>query len=404
MQKIALNGLKIADFTWSAAGPVATKYLADYGATVVKIESSLQPDFLRTSRPFKDNKAGLDRAGFFVYKNSNKLSFALNLHLPKGIEVARRLAAWGDVVCESFRPGVMESMGLSYEELRSINPDIIMFRSSAQGQTGPGARQPLFGMQLTAVAGFTTLTGWPDRDPSPPFGAYTDMVAPRFGALAIMSALVKRAKTGKGTCIDLSQLEASLQFLLPAIVDYAANGNVMKRTGNRCDSAAPHGVYRCAGEDVWVAISVFSDEQWHAFCGALLHPEWPQDTRFKELDDRKRNEDELDSVIDSVTALMPVQEIVHRMLAAGVPASPVNNGKTVLEDQQLKARNYFWFMEHPEIGLMPHAGEAAQMSQTPARPFRPAPCLGEHTELVCREFLRMSDEEFLELSQQGVFE
>ena len=229
MSEEAFHGLKIADFTWAAAGPLGTKYFADHGALVVRVESSKRPCPVRLSAPYKDGVPGINRSGYYAFYNTNKYSLALDLTSPKAIEVAKRLIAWADVVVESFTPGTMERLGLGYEELRKIKPDIIMLRCCAQGQTGPDARHPSFGFQLVGLSGFTNLTGWPDLSPQQPWGAYTDLIAPRFAASALLAALIYRSKTGRGQCLDLSQFEASLHFLAPVILEYLVGHAIASR-------------------------------------------------------------------------------------------------------------------------------------------------------------------------------
>jgi len=226
-----LKGIKVADFTWVVVGPLTTRYFGAFGATVVKVESMQRPGLLRTSRPFKDNSPGVDRSGYFAFLNANKYSMAIDLNVLTGREIAKRLAAWSDVVVENFVPGLMEKWGLGYDDLREIKPDIIMLRTSNQGQTGPRARQPGLGPHLVGLSGLSYYSGWPDREPIG-FGlAYTDMITPRFAAASLMAALEYRRRTGKGLLLDVSQLETALHFLAPQILDYSANGRIGGRSG-----------------------------------------------------------------------------------------------------------------------------------------------------------------------------
>lgn len=398
------DGIKVADFTRFGVGPLTTMYLAYYGATVVRIESRMRPDGLRTSPPFKDGKPGIDRSGYFAYFNANKYSIAINLREPKGIETARKLVAWADVVAENYAPGVMERLGLSYEDLKKIKPDIIMLRTSNQGITGPHARQPAFGHHLVGLCGFSHLTGWPDGEPQALGIAYTDILTPRLGAAALVLALDYHRKTGKGQLLDVSQLETSAQFLAPVILDFTVNGRVAKRAGNSCAYAAPHGVYPCLGTDRWCAISVFTDEEWYCFCRVIGNPPWTRHARFTTLSARKANEAELDRLVGEWTVKVPPEEVMRIMQAAGVPAGVVENAEDILQDPQLKQRQAIWMLEHKVIGTAVHPGETFHLSQTPAVPKMSAPCLGEHTEYVCKELLKMSDEEFDELLVTGIFE
>lgn len=399
----SLEGVKVADFTWAGAGPVATKYLADAGATVVKIESATRPDVLRTSGPYKDDIPGLNRCLYFALYNANKYSLSLDLNNHRGIEVAKKLVMWADIVSDSFRPGQMEKWGMGYDELRKIKPEIIMFQSSIQGQTGPNFQLPGTGNQLTGLAGFTYLTGWPDREAVQPFGGYSDFIACRFGAVAILGALEYRERTGRGQHIDLSQFEASCTFLAPEILDYTVNRRIDKRRGNHSPYMSPHGVYKCKGEDRWCAISVSCGEEWEAFCQVLGRAELVQDPKFATLVERKRHENELDREIGKSTQNWIAEELMRNMQEAGVASAVVQNTKDVYLDPNLKSRGYFWSLDNSEIGKATHLGRPYVMSKTSPKQLRAFPCLGEHSEFVCREFLGMSNEEFVKLVQDGAF-
>lgn len=400
----ALQGIKIADFTWVAAGPLTTIYLAQCGATVVKVESATRVDGQRTFPPNKDGIAGMNRSLEFSLDNAGKYGMTINLNHPKGLDVAKRLIVWADVVAENYRPGTMERWGLGYEDLKKINPSIIMFRSSAQGQTGPHADMGTTGITLQSLTGFTFLTGWPDQDPSPPWGAYTDLTVPALGATMLVAALDYRARTGQGQCLDLSQYEASLQYLAPAVLDYVVNGRCASRMGNSCHYAAPHGVYRCAGDDRWCTIAVFSDEEWKAFCKAIKQPDWSKNPRFATLVDRKANEEELNRLIEEWTINHTAEEVMVLMQESGISAGVVENAADLVKDPQLKKRAVFQPLDHDEIGQVLHRGAAFKLSRTPWKLEMPGPCLGQHTEYVCREFLNMSDQEFVDLLNSGAFE
>ncbi|MDO8491721.1 MAG: CoA transferase, partial [Dehalococcoidia bacterium] len=251
MTKQALEGVKVIDLTWVLVGPTTSMYLADYGATVVHVESSIWMDILRQGPPFKDGVVGLNRSGWFNNYNRNKLGMTLNLKHPQGVEVFKKMVAWADVVVENFAAGVMVRMGLGYQDLARIKPDIIMLSTCMQGQTGPHATHPGYGVQMASLAGISQFMGWPDREPAIIYGAYTDSIVPRFAASAIVAALDYRRRTGKGQHLDLSQFETSLSFVAPAILDYTVNEKEGQRMGNRCVYAAPHGAYPCRGHDRW---------------------------------------------------------------------------------------------------------------------------------------------------------
>lgn len=400
----AFEGVNVLDFSRAVAGPMTTKYLADHGATVIRIESASATDITRVSAPYKDHVSGLNRSGYYNFWNANKYSLGLNLAKSKGVALAKRLVPWADVVVENFSPGVMERLGLDYETLRSIKPDIIMYRSSNQGETGPHAQVAGYGAHLSSLVGFSSLTGWPDRAPAQPFGGYTDVISPPLGAAALIAALDYRRKTGKGQMLDVSQWEAALQFLAPSVLDYVVNGRETERTGNRSPHAAPHGVYRCKGQDRWCAISVFTDEEWEQFCRVIGDPGLAQDPRFETLLARKRNEDDLDRIVEDWTLNMEPAEVAAALQEAGVAAGMVSNGQDLYEDRQLRHRGYYWMLNHAEVGVCAHLGMPFVLSETPARPRMASPCLGVHTECICAGILGMSDAEFVEMVGEGVLE
>ena len=399
------SGIKIASFCWAVVGPLTMKYFADYGATVIRVETNKRPCTMRISAPYKDDKPGLDRSGYFNHFNANIFSLALNMDHPGALEVAKRLVAEADVVMENFTPGVMERWGLGYEELKRVKPDIIMLRQSGFGSWGPYAQQPAFGMILAAMAGLPNFIGWPDRGPLPVgVSAYTDCISPRFAAAALIAALDYRNKTGSGQLLDLSQFETTLYFIIPAILEYISSGREPSRIGNSCPYAVPHGVYPCKGDDRWCTIAVFSDEQWANLCKAIGRTECQEEPRFNTLLNRKKNEGEINELISGWTINFTPEEVMAQMQSAGVPAGVVKNAADIYDDPQLRQRNLFWALNHPDMGLFTHLGQGFELSKTPARAYMPSPRLGEHTEYVCTKILGMTDQEFVELVGAGVFD
>ncbi|MFC1864328.1 CaiB/BaiF CoA transferase family protein [Chloroflexota bacterium] len=400
MREKVLEGVKVADFTQVFAGPLTTKALADYGALVIKIESKVRPDGERASRPMKDNIAGWNRGGMFNQYNTGKLDVNINITHPKGLEIAKKFVAWADVVVENFAGGVMKRLGLGYEELKKVKPDIIMVSSCMQGQTGPFSSQPGLGGQLTALSGLSHIAGWPDREP-PYIGVYTDFIAPHFHVLAIVSALLYRRRTGKGQYLDLSQYENSVHFVAPILLDYTINRRVASRMGNRYSYAAPHGAYRCRGNERWCAIAVFTDEEWKNFCKVIGNPTWTKDPKFATLLARKENEDELERLVEEWTINHSAEEVMTMMQAVGVAAGVVQNGEDLLEhDPQLKHRHFYWEVEHPEVGSYRAPSHSSILSKSPCE-VRRAPLMGEHTEYALKEILGMSDEEVADLVVEG---
>ncbi len=404
-RKGVFSGLKILSFSWAVVGPLTMKFFADHGATVIRIETSLRPCTMRSSAPYKDNKPGLNRGGYFTYYNANILSFAINMNHPKAAPVARRLVEWCDVFMENYTPGVIEKWGLDYESLKKIKPDIIMLRQSGYGSWGPYKNLPAFGMVLVPIAGLPNFIGWPDKEPLPVgVSAYTDCISPRFASAALIAALDHRNKTGKGQLIDVSQFEAAISFILPGLLEYVASGKEPARIGNSSPYAAPHGVYPCKGEDRWCTIAVTTEEEWRAFCREIGKPEYAKDPQFDSLANRKKNEEELNRLVSEWTQNQTAEEVMARLQKAGVAAGVVENSADLLHDPQLNKRNIFWKMNHTEMGEFTHLGQSFQLSKTPAKAYSPAPLLGEHTEQICTEMLGMSDEEFISLMQEGVFE
>jgi crotonobetainyl-CoA:carnitine CoA-transferase CaiB-like acyl-CoA transferase len=399
-----LEDIKIADFTWVVAGPLCVRYLADYGAQVIHVETGTRLDPIRYTPPYKDDIPGTNRSGYFHNYNSNKYGITLNLQHPKALELAKRLILWADIVAENFNPGVMKRLRLSYEEVKEIKPDIIMISLGSKGQTGPHAHLPAFGAHLAAVSGFTAITGWPDRDPPVIFGAYTDSIAGRFGAATLLAALDYRRRTGKGQYIDLSQSEAGIEFLTPPLLDYDVNGRILERNGNRHPSAAPHGAYSCKGEDRWCAIAVFTDKEWEAMRQVMGSPPWAEDDKFATLLNRKSNEEELDSLIEQWTINYSAEEVMNRLQQAGISAGVVETAEDLHSDPQLKYRHHFWVLEHQEIGESTYDSMGSQLSKTPTELHKAAHTLGEDNYYVYTQALGLSDGKFVELLEEGVFD
>lgn len=399
----AFKGLKVVDFTWHIVGPRFTRYLADHGATVVKIEAPEFFDGSRLNPPYKDNIVDVNRSGYMALYNSNKYGMTIDLNKAEGVALVKRLIEWADILVQSYRPGLMKRWGLDYDSVKDLNPRLIYINTSMLGQFGPRHLYAAYGHHGVAIAGFDDITGWPDRMPNGAFWAYTDHVAPQFLATAVVTALLERRRTGKGQCIDQSQVESALQFLAPALLDYAVNGRIASRDGNRDPYAAPHGAYRCAGKDRWCVIAVFTNEEWQAFCHAIGQPKLIEDKRFATLKLRKENEDELDRLVEEWTSNLPPEMVMSMLQQAGVAAGVVETAEDMHHDPQFKHRNHFLTFDHPVMGAHPVNALPPKLSKSPAKQYRPVPCLGEHNAYVCTEILGMSDEEFVGLLQAGVF-
>ena len=401
-----LEGINVLDFCWVVAGPMATKYLAEYGATVVRVESSKRPETLRKAAPFKDGISGLNRSGYFANNNPNKYGVSIDMRHPRAKDLVLHMASWADLVTENFTPGTMESWGLGYQQLKEANPRVLMFSTSMMGRGGPLERQPGFGPVLSSLAGLTYLTGWPDRDPVNPYGAYTDFIGPRFAVASILAALDYRRRTGKGIHLDMSQLETSLHFSSPVLLDWAINARERMRMGNRDPVAAPHGAYPCKGDDRWIAIACFTDEQWNGL-RRLMDPSgrgWPYADEFSNLLGRKSSEDELERRIGEWTRQWNARELMETLQRSGVPAGMVNDPRDLFEDAQLEHRGHFRYLDHPEIGPYASEGSEFKLSLTPGELDRPAPLLGQHTEYVLKEIIGVPDDEYRSLYAEGVLE
>ncbi len=400
-----LRHIRVLDLTWYATGPIGTKYLADHGAEVLKVESALRPDGLRQAPPWQGSYEDLNTSQFFANYNTSKRSLSLNLATPEARQVIKRLVReWADVVVESFTPGTMAKWGLDYRVLRQLKPNLIMLSTCMQGQTGPHAHYAGFGNMLASLCGFYHVTGYPDSGPMPVYGAYTDFVACRFVGLALLAALHYRRRTGEGQYIDLSQYEASLHMLAPVLLDYSANGNLGERQGNRRATAAPHGVYRCKGEDRWCAIAVTTEEEWQAFCSVLGHPAWTRRRRFATMAARLQHVKQLDHRVESWTRTLPSLSVMTLLQEAGVPAGVVQNGADIYRDPQLHHRGFFVDLEHARMGWVLYEGHQFHLSANPGALWSPAPLLGEHTHTVLRELLRLPAAEIAQMEARGVFD
>jgi crotonobetainyl-CoA:carnitine CoA-transferase CaiB-like acyl-CoA transferase len=398
---LPVAGVKIADFSWIGVGPITAKYFADHGATVVHVETEHPADRLRLVGPFKDNVAGVNRCQFFASFNTSKLSLAVNLKRREGLEVAKRLLRWADVCLDSFAAGTMADLGLGYEAARALNPSIIMASTCLLGQTGPAATLAGYGYHAAAICGFYEITGWNDRPPAGPFNAYTDTIAPRFLGATLMAALDHRRRTGEGQYLDQAQMESSLYFLAPEILDHQVSGRMPRRSGNDSPTGAPHDAYPCAGNDEWCVIAVETDAQWRALCAALGDPPWAASAELDTAAGRLARRERIDAELAEFTRSHEPRALMERLQAAGVPAGMVQRSSDHLEDPQLRHRRFYRPLIHPEMGEVPYEGHQFQIAGYDNGPRSPAPCLGEHSITVLQEILGYSDEELAELAASG---
>jgi crotonobetainyl-CoA:carnitine CoA-transferase CaiB-like acyl-CoA transferase len=412
--KTALDGIKVADFSWFGAGPICANHLATYGATVVRVESETHIDALRTVAPFAKGKTGYNVSGYFNNYNAGKLGITLNLNTEKGKEIALKLVEWADIFLTNITPRVIERWGLTYDRLEPVNPRLIACYQPMQGYDGPHRDFLGFGAVLTPITGYNYLSGFPERQP---FGLGTNypdyVVNPGHTLIAILAALHYRNRTGKGQRVECAQLPSSAAPLGPAVFDYTVNGRVQTRAGNRLPYAAPHGAFKCKPltegamppDQRWIAIACFTEDEWRALVKVMGDPEWASDAKFESLAGRKENEDELETNVSEWTADKDAYDLMRELQGNGVPAGVVQSAREVLDhDEHLKERGYYVYLDHPETGRAAYDGPPAVLSKTPGHLRAPAPMLGEHTEYVCKEILGIGEEEMAELLVEGVLQ
>ena len=400
---LALQGIRVLDFTWIHAGPSATRILSDQGAEVIKVESNNALSVI--GGPASATARGLGQRHNW---NAGKLSISLNMKTPQGIDIAKRLVAVSDVVAENFSGRVMPSWGLDYDSITPVNPSIIMLSMSGFGRTGPWKDRVSYGQTLQAWSGFTQLTGFPDTDPSGPASAYSDAVGGMAGAQAVLLALLHRSRTGRGQWLDVSQFESMSSVLETLVLDMSVNGSAAAstRAGNRLPhgGAAPHGAYRCRGEDRWVAISVFTDEEWSAFVDVMRSPQWADDQRFATGDARWRNAEALDAFVESWTINHDAEDVMGLCQAAGVSAGVVQTGADVSRDPQLQERGFFRRVPDHQGEYRTIESAPYKLSRTPGSVTRGAPAFAADMTYVLRELLGMSDDEVEDCAIAGAFD
>lgn len=401
MPEAALADVKVLDLMWAIAGPAATRMLADYGATIVRVESTTRTDICRTVAPFHELPPEPESAVLFHDMNAGKRMITLDLGTPAGREVLLDLVRWADVVTEAYSAGTMKTLGLDYEALRAVNPSIIMLSTCLMGQTGPLAAYAGFGNLAHSITGFGALCGWPDRAPAGPFGAYTDYIAPRFSAAVILAALDHRRRTGEGQYIDLAQAEASIHFLGPAMLDYTVNGRVWTTNGNADREAVPHGVYPVAGDDRWIAIAVHDDAQFGALASVLGDAALARDPRFATADGRRTHADVLDAIVAAWTGARDPHDAEAALQAAGVPAAVVANSADLCADPQLVHREHVRELSHPTYGTTPVQNARSRLSRTPAVVAGAAPTLGRDNHEVLETILGYDADRITDLVVAG---
>ncbi len=424
-----LRGVRIVDLTWMLASAGTTVILASLGAEVIRIEWPGHLDFTRRQLQAKPKPPPLgplkkppapksmqgvaeaNSSGLFSDRNAGKLGITLNMRHPDGVALFKKLVAISDIVIEGFRPNAMRSWGLDYETLNSIKPGIIYLQMAGFGRTGPYSSFASYGPTAQVMSGLGALTGLPEPHPPTMWNhSYMDVTPPFYGAMALMAALYYRNRTGQGQYIDQAQYEPGLFLTGTALLDYSANGRRSARVGNRSPyiEAAPHGIYRCAGEDHWIAIAVFDEQEWAALCREMGDPPWSAQAKFASMRSRLENQDELDAHLEQWTRAQERYALMYRLQQAGIAAGAVQSpGDKFERDPQLKVRDFFVDLPQSHLGTWPHTRHVTpKLTRTPAHPGgttqRGAPCVGEDNGYVYGTLLGLGPEEIAQYEERGV--
>lgn len=396
-----LAGVRVVDMTWAWAGPHGTQLLAWLGAEVIKVESHSRLDHSRMRSLMGGAMAGgPDHSPIFNDLNSNKLSITLDLRRDEARALLHRLVAVSDVLAQNMRPGVMERLGLGYDELSRVKPELVMLSQSAVGSTGPERNYAGYAPTFSALAGIADLTGYPDEPPMPLSGS-VDLRVGTAGALAVLAALYERRRTGRGRHIDLSSTEVMSAMIGEAFLELSMSGRSPQRAGNRHDVMAPHGCYACAGPDEWVSIAVGGEREWAALVRVLADPELA-DARFAGPTERWRNQDALDAIVARWTRARSVDAAVDALQRAGVPATRVHSEESVGLDPHLLARDFFPELEHPVVGKRRVVGTPWRFDSADVGIRTPAPLIGQHNDAVLGGILGLSEAEIARLVADGV--
>jgi crotonobetainyl-CoA:carnitine CoA-transferase CaiB-like acyl-CoA transferase len=402
MGRAPLAGIRVADFSWVWAGPHCTLQLAHLGADVIRVETKSRLCVTRLLPPFADFKPHYDRSGYFNQYNQGKRSLALDMKRPEALAVARRLCANSDVVVENFAAGVMNRMGLGYDVLKELRPDVVMISLSGYGAHGPDSDKVSYGPAQVPLSGMSSVTGYRDYPPMHVGVSYGDPTGGLHGAVAVLAALIHRARTGEGQYIDLSQWETSVAVLPEAVMAQTLAGAAPERDGNRDPHMAPHGIFPSAGEQRWIAVTVEDDAGWTKLARLVGGEALANDARFRTLADRKRHEDELEAIVGAWTAAREPEAATELLQAEGIPAFTVTNSQDLAASPHLAARGFFVEHEHPVVGRRQHLGVPFRMSRGDASVRKPAPCLGADTDAVLRGVCGYGDDEIAALRAAGV--
>lgn len=402
----AMDGIVICDFSWVGAGPITTNVLGQCGAKVIKIESVTRPDLLRKGDPFKDGISdGLERSGYFANRNPNKKCISLNMSHPGARDVAVRLIEKSDIVINNFRVGQMEKWKLGWEDVEKINPRIIYVTMSLQGESGPHKSFMGFGYNLNALCGLTERAAFPGARPFGTGTNYTDHVmVPGHTLFGLMAALLQREKTGKGQTVAISQLESAIAMKPTDAMAYACSGEILGPLGLGDPNAAPHGVYTTLGYRKWIAIAVFSEDEWDALKRAMGHPAWAADAKFSTLANRQENVAALDDHIEAWTRKQYAEDLMSSLCSVGIKAGVVNDARGAIEDPHMKKREFYSYLDHKVVGSTLYNRAPMVFSKTPIEMHTAAPLLGEHTREVLTGMLGYSDAEVDQMTADKLLE
>jgi len=397
-----LHGYRVLDFGWVLAGAIPGMVLADMGAEVIKVESRQRLDYMRMGRPIIGDQPDPEQHPMFHNVNRNKLSITLNTIHQQAVELARKLVARCDMVIENFSPGVMDRLGLGYEDLRQIKPDLIMASISSTGQTGPLRDLRAYAPSIGALAGLDSTLGYEEGRPLGLKHAYGDICGALHTVFAIVAALYQRQRTGRGQYIDLSMLRATVATQGLGLMEYIMTGRVMQPRGNYDPTMAPYSNYPCEGEDRWVSIAVATDEEWQGLKAALGSPAWTSDPKFASRYGRLKHRHELDQHLAQWTAGRSAETVTELLQSHGVAAVPVMGAEERLFNSHFRERGLYADIDHPSLGAEPIFNLMWNLSQTPSAIRRHAPLMGEHNQQVFCEILGMSAQEVKALEETQV--
>ncbi len=401
MTALPLEGVRIADFGQIIAVPYTAQMLAWLGAEVILIETQERLT-TRIWPPFAENEPGVNRSGGFNMVNSSKMSCTLNLRDPEGVALAKQIISVSDVVVENYSSGTMERMGLGYEDVKSLRPDVIYLSLGAFGRTGPMKDLVGFHSVINLFSGLASVTGHKGSHPRIMGGLFPDAFSGCYCILSLLEAIYHRANTGEGQHIEVAMTEALGTLMPEAVMEYTLDGTEPERVGNRHKDKAPHNVFRCQGQENWVAISVEDDDQFQALAKAAGNTGWASDARFATPEARLLNQDALEPLIQEWTAGLEVGEVVGQLQKAGIPAGPVLDSAQVLADPHMVERGFVQSPDHPEAGPRPLGAFSWAVNGSQPGVARGAPLFGEHNRKVIKELLQVSDEEYTRLLDTGV--